>query len=584
MELATLSPPGAARPLAPVIERAAELLRQNAVEEAHHHCLEVLELSPGQLDALTMLYQICQTQGPRSAAEALLRRIVHLHPNTFWAINELTLLLFGKGATLEALHQARNAVRIAPDNPQSHNLMGMLMTEANRPQVGEYHYRKAIEMAGTRDPITIANLAWNLKNQGRMDEARRLYEEAAAREPDLHTLLGWARMEEADRHLDRAEELLDRAAVLAPEDPRILLSRAVVCGRNRDYPRALAILDRLAALADDGGLGGNELLEKGRLLDQMNRFDEAFDAFSEGKRLLRERAGFAYGAEEAAALAERLKGFFTGSRMRILPRADVRDDVAQPIFILGFPRSGTTLVEQTLSAHPRISAGDELPFINEITDSMARTLNSPLRYPEALAELWMGDRRHGLEELRDHYLGQIGRLGIIEPGSAWFTDKMPLNETHLGLIALLFPDAPLVHAVRHPLDTILSVFSNNLTHGFYCGFSLESAARHYRLVMELVDHYRSELTLRYLPVRYEDMVDDQENSVRRMLDFIGDSFDAACLNFHENRRYARTASYAQVTEPLYDRSRYRYRHYLKHLEPAVEILAPVIERLGYAVE
>ena len=142
----------------------------------------------------------------------------------------------------------------------------------------------------------------------------------------------------------------------------------------------------------------------------------------------------------------------------------------------------------------------------------------------------------------------------------------------------------MIHVLRHPLDVVLSVFSNHLTHGFYCAYELETAARHYVLVMELVEHYRREMTLRYLPVRYEDIVDDQEASVRRMLDFIGEPFDARCLDFHENRRYARTASYAQVTEKLYDRSRYRYRHYLRHLEPVIPILRPVIERLGYTVD
>jgi hypothetical protein len=186
--------------------------------------------------------------------------------------------------------------------------------------------------------------------------------------------------------------------------------------------------------------------------------------------------------------------------------------------------------------------------------------------------------------LRDTYLDQVRRLGIVEAGAAWFTDKMPLNETHIGLIALMFPAAPMIHVVRHPLDIMLSVFSNNLTHGLYCAFALETAALHYRRTFELVEHYRGELALRYLPVRYEDIVDEQEDSIRRMLDFIGEPFDPACLNFHENRRYARTASYAQVTEPLYDRSRYRYRHYLKHLAPAIEILEPVIQRLGYVVD
>src|SRR5271166_5602030 len=154
---------------------------------------------------------------------------------------------------------------------------------------------------------------------------------------------------------------------------------------------------------------------------------------------------------------------------------------------------------------------------------------------------------------------------------------------HLGLIGLIFPDAPVIHLLRHPLDVVLSVFSNHLTHGFYCSYALETAARHYVRVMELVEHYRSEMTLHYLPVRYEDIVDEQEESVRRLLEFVGAPFDPSCLDFQENRRYARTASYAQVTERLYDSSRYRYRHYLKELEPVVPLLEPMIRRLGYAV-
>ncbi|OZA78257.1 MAG: pilus assembly protein, partial [Azorhizobium sp. 39-67-5] len=176
------------------------------------------------------------------------------------------------------------------------------------------------------------------------------------------------------------------------------------------------------------------------------------------------------------------------------------------------------------------------------------------------------------------------QLGIMEPGTSRFTDKMPLNETHMGLIALMFPDAPLIHVLRHPLDIVLSVYSNHLTHGFYCANALETIAQHYVLVMDLVDHYRREMTLKYLAVRYEDIVDDQETHVRRMLTFADLPFDKRCLKFHENKRYARTASYAQVTEKLYDDSRYRYRHYLKHLAPVIPMLEPVIARLGYSID
>ncbi|MBV9523505.1 MAG: sulfotransferase, partial [Alphaproteobacteria bacterium] len=517
----------------------------------------------------------------QAAVEALLSRIVRLDPNNVAATQGLALLLFGKGALAEAEHHARNAVRIAPKDAQSHNLMGMIMTEAQRPQIGEHHYRRVQELTGKRDPILLANLAWNLKNQGRMDESRALYEESVRLDPTIfQTLYGWARMEETDRNFERAGELLDAAERLLPDHPNLRLTRAVLHGRAKAYEKAVGMLE---AIGGAGGLGPLEWTEKGQLLDKMGRFDEAFAAYREGKRLVREMSGQSYMAEAASELAQRLAGFFTATRLEILPRAGVRGDVAQPIFIVGFPRSGTTMVEQTLTAHPRISAGDELPTINELTHLIPRMLGSPLAYPEALADLWLGDQVEGLDNLRDYYLQRARQLGALRKGAQWFTDKMPLNETHLGLIALIFPKAPIIHLLRHPLDVVLSVFSNHLTHGFYCAYDLETIARHYVLTMDLVDHYRREMALNYLPIRYEHIVADQEASVRTMLGFVGASFDRRCLDFHENRRYARTASYAQVTERLYDRSRYRYRAYLKHLAPVLPILEPTILRLGYEI-
>jgi tetratricopeptide (TPR) repeat protein len=579
----SLTPPEATRHLVPLVERAIQAHRQGADETAERLCLDVLELAPDRPGALSVLYDIRKAQGNARAAETLIRRIVALDPNNLVATNELALILLGNGNLAEAELHARNAVRIAPENPQAHNLMGMIMTEANRPQIGEYHYRRVLELTGQRDPILLANLAWNLKNQGRMKEARQLYEETVAAAPQVRqTLLGFARLEEADRSFDAASKVLDKADEQFPNDPGMRLTRAVLLSRMRRYDDALAIID---ATADDaGGLGPNELLEKGRLLDQLGRYDDAWTAFADGKRLARELSGQAYLDNEAHAQIERLRNFFTSGRLRLMPRAKLRSDVPQPIFILGFPRSGTTLVEQTLSAHPKIAAGDELPLIHEIAAIMPRMLASPLGYPEALTELWMGDQREGLDNLRDYYLQKVRQMGVLRSGATRFTDKMPLNETHLGLIALLFPEAPLIHVLRHPLDIMVSAFSNQFTHGFYCAYDLETAARHYVRVMDLVQHYRAEMSLRYLPIRYEDIVQDQEATVRTMLAFADESFSKACLTFHKNRRYARTASYAQVAEPLYRRSVNRHHHYLKHLEPVIPILRPVIERLGYTVD
>jgi len=571
--------------IAPEVEQARALLANGDAEAGERRLLDLLDRSPANLAGLDLLAALRRAQNRPVAASVLYDRLVVLDPNNLPATQALALLLFERGALAQAEIHARNAVRMAPTDAQSHNLMGMIMTEAQRPQVGEHHYQRAINLLAAPSAILLANLAWNLKNQGRMEESRALYRQSVALDPTIfQTLFGWARMEETDRDFTRAGELLDDAEKLSPGNSNVLLSRAVLHGRTKDYDKAVAALDAIEQQRDGGGLGPLEWSEKGLLLDKMGRAGEAFAAFTEAKRTLRELTGQAYLAEEAAAAAQRLAGFFTATRLAILPRAGVRSDVAQPIFVVGFPRSGTTMIEQTLSAHPRISAGDELPTISELTMLIPRMLNSPLAYPEALAELWMGDQLEGLDNLRDYYLQRARQLGAIGKGAAWFTDKMPLNEMHLGLIGLMFPKAPVIHLLRHPLDVVLSVFSNHLTHGFYCAYDLTSIARHYVLVMELVEHYRREMPLRYLQVRYEDVIADQEAKVREMLQFIGAPYDRRCLDFQDNRRYARTASYAQVTEKLYDRSRYRYRAYRKELEPVIPILEPVIRRLGYEIE
>ncbi|MBC7634774.1 MAG: sulfotransferase [Acetobacteraceae bacterium] len=577
MDVATASPPGSAVLLAPQINDAEQARAGGRTDEAIGLLQQILELAPWSPAALGVLARIHQEAGRLAPAATLLGRIVAIDPNNGPATCDAARVALQRGDISGAVHHARNAVRLDPMVADAQHLLGMAMTEANRPVPGELHYRRALELADGRNPRLLANLAWALKAQGRMAESRALYDESLAAAPDeLTSLLGYAKMEEAAANLDRAGALLDRAAAVAPDAPAVILAQAVVASRQGAADAALVALARMQG-GDSAGL-----MEKGRLLDRMGRHDDAFAAWTDGKARLREVTGQAYLADYAANQANRLGRFFTDARRRMLPTAPLVPG-PQPIFVLGFPRSGTTLVEQTLTAHPAIAAGDELPLIHDLADLSQQVLQSPLGYPEALADLWMGDQADGLETLRDHYLRKVRGLGIVAAGEAWFTDKMPLNEQHLGLIGMVFPASPMIHLIRHPLDVVLSVFSNELTHGFYCAYALESAAHHFALTAELVGHYRAILALRYLPVRYEDMVENQEATTRRMLGFIGLDFDPACLAFHENRRYARTASYAQVTEKLYDRSRYRYKNYLKQLEPVLPILEPVITRLGYVI-
>lgn len=556
---------------------------------AERHCFAVLEAAPRTADALWVLYRIRDREGRDRAALALLERLVAADPNHLEAAQALAMRLFVAGELDMAEVHARNTVRLAPSDPRSHNLVGMILTEAQRPQSGEFHYRRVFELSGQRDPILLANLAWNLKGQGKIAAARQLYEESSAAAPGVfQTLLGWGQLEEADQKFEMAASLFDQAAAIRPDDPGLALARAALLARQGDRAGALVQFERAitgsAAVSPDREPDPYALLAKGRLLDQLKRYDEAFACFSNAKQIMRDTLGAAYRAPEAADMVQRLARFFTKGRVAQMPVATARRDCPQPVFILGFPRSGTTLLEQSLSSHPMIAAGDELPFINELSQSIPRLLNSPLAYPEALAELWMGNNRLELDALRDVYLRRAMGQGVVDPGRAWFTDKMPLNETHLGLIALMFPKSPLIHMHRHPLDVVLSAFSHQLTHGYNCAAALETAAQHYVLIMDLVQHTVRELDPRYLSVRYEDLVADMPGNARTILDFIGLPFDQRCVDFQNNQRLPNTPSYAQVSERLYHRSTFRYRNYRRQLEPVVPILRPTIERLGYMIE
>lgn len=569
----------------PLVNEGNAAFEKGDATLAELRAMQALQQVPDHLEALILLYRCRKKAGQAGLPlETVLRAIVSRNPNLLWATSELAYMLFARGERVECETHARNAIRLAPRNPQAHGIMGLILTETNRALAGEYHFRKAIELAGENTRLA-ANLANCLKTQGKVEESEGWYAKATGLDArNFNAWIGWTRLEEARRDFTRAWELLGQAEEVAPRSADLSLTRAVLYGREKKNEEAIAELTKSREEGKVEAIAPVALLERGRLYDKMDRFDEAWADYEEGKRLCREVQGRVYAEALAANTVERLKRFFTRQRMSLLPRAAKHDTMPQPIFVVGYPRSGTTMVEQTLTALPDVSAGDELVFINNLTRIGPRWLGSPLQYPEALADLWMGDNQLVLDQFRDYYLARSRQLGIWEEGARFFTDKMPLNETHLGLIHLVFPDSPIIHVRRHPLDILISNFANFLTHGFNQAFSVKTIAQHYALIDGLVEHYKQHLDMRYLDVRYEDLVEDQERHVRRILDFSGLEFDPRCLSFHENQRYARTASYAQVTERLYASSVFRYRHYRQHLDDAVAILKPVLERLGYPAE
>jgi tetratricopeptide (TPR) repeat protein len=514
-------------------------------------------------------------RGDSQGAVKLLTGIIAGDRRADWAYNDLITLLAQHGRAAEAERLARAALRINPYNAGAHDRFGTLLSEQNDLPAGEWHFRRALELAGPKAG-PLANLGLNLMQQGRAAEAEPCFAQADSLAPrTLKILAHWSKLREVQGDLQGAERLLDQAqAASSPEAVNLL--RAQYLSRAGRHDEALAILEAAPALNGDGQL------ERGRLYERLGRYDAAWRDFVAGKqKLAGERGGLAYDAAAVQAFYAALKEFFVSARIERLPRAGMRGDIAQPIFVLGFPRSGTTLVEQVLSSHSSVHAGGELPWLGELRQLAIRLFPDAGPFPECLEQTTTADRRHAATLFRDHYLARAEASGMLGSGKNWFIDKMPFNEMYLPLLWMAFPRAKIIRIQRDPRDVAVSMLANHLTHGFHCGYRIEDIVRHLAATCGLVEHYRRELAYEEFTLRYEEFVADQESVTRRLLGFLGLPFEEGCLRFHENPRYAPTPSYARVTEPVNNRSIGRHRHYAAQLLPHFAVLGPILTAGGY---
>jgi Tfp pilus assembly protein PilF len=500
-------------------------------------------------------------RGDVAGAAKALTDIIASDRRADWAFIDLITLLAGHGRHADALALARRAIVAHPGNAILHDQFGTLLSEANDLPAGEWHFRRALELGGPK-AAPLANLALNLMQQGHTAESESAFVEADRLAPrTLRILAHWSKLREVQGDLAGAERLLD-AAQQASSPDAVNLLRAQYLSRSGRDAEALAILEAAPAMNGDG------LLERGRLHERAGRHAEAWADYVEGKRkLAAEAGGVTYDAAGVAAFYRSMLDFFSATRLEQLPRAGRRTDVPQPIFILGAPRSGTTLIEQVLASHGAIRAGGERPWLGELRRVAQRFCADAGGFPGCLASAGAADERHLAAVLRDYYLARAEAAGLLAAGARFFTDKMPFNEMFLPLLLIAFPEAKLILMRRDARDVAVSMLSNHLSHGFNCAYRIEDIVRHLAATHELVASYVLELRPPLLVLGYEAFVADQEGETRRLLAHLGLPFEDSCLRFHEKRRYAPTPSYARVGEKLNDRSIGRWRHFAGELAP-----------------
>jgi len=513
----------------------AAALCENRIAQAETLLRAHLKRHPTDVAAIRMLAEVAARLGRYDDAEGLLARCLELAPGFTAARHNYAVVLHRQNKTVAALAEIERLLAIEPRNPGFRNLHAALLA-----RIGEF------------------------------DQAIRAYAEVLADYPGNARM--WMSYGHALKTAGRREECIDayrRAIGLAPglgESYWSLANLKTFRFTASDCTAMRAQLTR-ADLTEDDRLHFHFAL--GKALEDAALYEESFGHYAEGNRLRRERVP--YDADETSAHVSRARALFTPAFFA--ERAGAGSTAPDPIFIVGLPRAGSTLVEQILSCHSRVEGTMELPDVIGI----ARRLGGRGRkadesnYPEVLATLDADE----LRALGERYLAQT-RIQR-RTGAPYFIDKMPNNWAHVGLIHLMLPNAKIIDARRHPMSCCFSGFKQHFARGQHFTYGLEDIGRYYRDYVGLMAHFDAVLPGRVHRVIYERMVEDTEAEVRRLLGYCGLEFEDACLRFYENERAVRTASSEQVRSPIYRHAVDQWRHYEPWLGPLQAALGPVVD-------
>ena len=519
----------------PALVQAAKALCDNDLRVAEHTLRAVLKARPTDVAAIRMLAETAMRLGRYDDAENLLARCVELAPGFIAARHNYATVLYRQNRSEAAIAQIDRLLADDPHSPGYRNLKAAALAK-----IGEYD--QAIELYGgvLQDQPGQAKVWMSyghaLKTVGRQAEAIKAYRRCVAIAPQFGEAwwslanLKTVRFDDADI---LAMEMELRRADLGEED-RFHLEFAL--GKARE--------DR----AD---------------------YEASFGHYLRGNALRRESLG--YEASEITGQVERAKAVLTPELFAA--RAGQGCPAPDPIFVVGLPRSGSTLVEQILASHSAVEGTQELPDIIALVRRLGGKARraSESRYPEVLAELSAED----LAALGQEYLdrAQVHR----KLGRPLFIDKMPNNWTHVGLIQLILPNAKIIDARRHPLGCCFSGFKQHFARGQGFTYDLTDIGRYYGDYVALMAHFDAILPGRVHRVIYERMVADPEGQTRALLDHCGLPFEDACLRFYDNDRAVRTASSEQVRQPIFTDAADHWRNYEPWLGPLKAALGPVLD-------
>lgn len=521
----------------PRLMEAAVHLCENRIAPAEALLRTHLKQHPTDVAAMRMLAEIAARLGRYADAEALLSRALELAPSFTPARHNYAFVLHREGKSAQALVELERLLAQEPRNPGYRNLKAAICA-----RVGE------------------------------VEQSIELYEAVTKEYP--HQSRVWMSFGHALKTAGRQQQCVDayrRTLELAPQLGEAWWSLAnlkTVRFTSADIASMQAQLARNDLTLEDRYHFHFAL---GKALEDAGRFEASFNHYAKANALRRET--IVYDALENSAHVRRSKTLFTPEFFASRSRPQSGCPAPDPIFIVGLPRSGSTLLEQILASHPLVEGTQELPDVVAIARELGgkKTRSGVSKYPEIMAAL-SGDE---LRTLGERYLQQT-RIQR-KSGTPFFIDKMPNNWAHVGLIHLMLPNARIVDARRHPLGCCFSGFKQHFARGQHFTYGLEDIGRYYRDYVELMAHFDEVLPGRVHRVIYETMIEDTEGEIRRLLAYCGLPFDERCLRFYENDRAVRTASSEQVRQPIFRDAVDHWRHYEQWLGPLQDSLGSVLD-------
>ncbi len=599
------------------VSRSILALISGDLDSAVRECEAALAMQPDLATAHNHLGRALHNAGHSVQAASALRKAVALDTHYAEAWYNLGLVLRFSGAMGEAIEAFRQALQLAPAYRSAELNLGITLLLVERVDEALFCFEELLDR-NPADVDALVNAGLSHHTLGQFNEARRCYDQAielaphnaqawcylgllrhecqqpeaalealeTALELDAMDVEAWAEIasihEQANR-LREAGEAIARGRQVDPNHPALRLEAARIQRRGGDAEGAVRVLSGLAGGQLPARLAQQVQFELGTALDRAGRFDEAVAAFNAGNRLLAasvRRRDVDPGGFERRCRA--LEAWLDEGAPGAAPEAgDPGDDLgADLVFLVGFPRSGTTLLDTMLDAHPDVDSIEELPTLEAVIEWLHAQSGG---YPRSMAGL----DGNAVRELRERYRAECRRflVGRTPPRTL---DKLPLRSLHVGLIHRLFPAARIIFALRHPCDVVVSNFMQAyaVNEAFIHFDTLASSAAMYDRVMRLWQKLERALPLAVHYLKYEDLVAEPRAEIDRLCAFL--ELEAAEAMLDTEQRMAgrgpiMTSSYQQVAEPIYQRASGRWINYRKHLEPSLLALEPHARRLGYSL-